>query len=420
MSRFLKFIVHFVVICTILCVVALVVPPFLGITTEIQDGTAAQTNLPIGSVTYAIPQKTGEVRIGDPILVTEDSSVFRYNLASIDMENGRGTVIDPAVTNAEPVTVAVRDYVPKIVLEVPFLGYLMMATESVEGLVILGLAALFLIVLYIIAELWKHNPDPDDGYDDDAYRRKKNQAARRQARVSEETVSRRRPAASQKPRKRTYDGKIRTGGFVDEVDESDFEDEVLYEAPYDPEEDMTNAANEAHDVLRKEIAAATGGRPAGTRRQQPSRDRRNTMGQPVRRSSGYPEGRSSGYSDGRTRTSQNPDPGRQPVRRKPAADVTASSGDAVEKPQEAGRPRRPLKSKMPQEEVQRITRRQMDELEELGELAIPSYSAEELAKQAEEAGDPVDIVKDDITDVTLVDYSDLFANVDEDDQEDGQ
>ncbi len=37
MSKFLKFIVHFIVICTIVCVVGLAVPPFLGITTEIMD-----------------------------------------------------------------------------------------------------------------------------------------------------------------------------------------------------------------------------------------------------------------------------------------------------------------------------------------------------------------------------------------------
>ena len=39
MSRFLKFIVHFIVICTVLCVVALVAPPFWGITTVIVDNT---------------------------------------------------------------------------------------------------------------------------------------------------------------------------------------------------------------------------------------------------------------------------------------------------------------------------------------------------------------------------------------------
>ena len=57
MSKFLKFIVHFIVICTIVCVVGLAVPPFLGITTEIMDDSGKETNLPMGSVTYAIPVK---------------------------------------------------------------------------------------------------------------------------------------------------------------------------------------------------------------------------------------------------------------------------------------------------------------------------------------------------------------------------
>ena len=47
MSKFLKFIVHFVVICTILCVVALAVPPFFGVTTEIRDDSTIESNLAI-------------------------------------------------------------------------------------------------------------------------------------------------------------------------------------------------------------------------------------------------------------------------------------------------------------------------------------------------------------------------------------
>ena len=47
MSKFLKFIVHFIVICTIVCVVGLAVPPFLGITTEIMDDSGKETNLPM-------------------------------------------------------------------------------------------------------------------------------------------------------------------------------------------------------------------------------------------------------------------------------------------------------------------------------------------------------------------------------------
>ena len=39
MSKFLKFIVHFAVICTIVCVLGLALPPFFGVRTVIMDST---------------------------------------------------------------------------------------------------------------------------------------------------------------------------------------------------------------------------------------------------------------------------------------------------------------------------------------------------------------------------------------------
>jgi len=45
------------------------------------------------------------------------------------------------------------------VVTIPFIGYLMAATKSIEGLIVLGLTVLFLIILYVIAELWKKDLD---------------------------------------------------------------------------------------------------------------------------------------------------------------------------------------------------------------------------------------------------------------------
>ena len=98
MSKFLKFIVHFVVICTILCVVALAVPPFFGVTTEIRDDSTVKSNLAMGSVTYAIPVKTEEAALGTPILVNDENAVYRYTLASAEVTNGTGTAMDPTVS----------------------------------------------------------------------------------------------------------------------------------------------------------------------------------------------------------------------------------------------------------------------------------------------------------------------------------
>lgn len=48
MSKFLKFIVHFVIICTIALILGMALPPFFGVTTVIVDSTDKATNLPIG------------------------------------------------------------------------------------------------------------------------------------------------------------------------------------------------------------------------------------------------------------------------------------------------------------------------------------------------------------------------------------
>ena len=120
MSKFLKFIVHFIVICTIVCVVGLAVPPFLGITTEIMDDSGKETNLPMGSVTYAIPVKIKEAAVGDSILYQTDSKAYRYMITEMDKKNHIFKVIDSSDKDAEPVAVEVKDYIPKVVITVGY------------------------------------------------------------------------------------------------------------------------------------------------------------------------------------------------------------------------------------------------------------------------------------------------------------
>ena len=77
MSKVLKFIVHFVVICTILSILALALPPFFGVTTEIRDHADQESNLPMGSVTYAIPVKSSEMTVGDRIRIEAQIAVLK-------------------------------------------------------------------------------------------------------------------------------------------------------------------------------------------------------------------------------------------------------------------------------------------------------------------------------------------------------
>ena len=349
MSKFLKFIVHFIVICTIVCVVGLAAPPFFGVTTEITDDSGKETNLPEGSVTYAIPTKTADAAVGDSILYQSDSKTYRYMITEMDKKNNIFKVIDATDKDAEPITVEVKDYIPEVVITIGYVGYLLIATQSIEGLIIIGLAVLFLVILYIVAELLKK--EPQDDYDDvdtePGYVKSKKELKReekaREKRYKDEERQIKKEERARKKGKAPERKKIKTGGFVDEIYEDDLESEN-HEQPKQPTTVQT-ATSEAHELLKKEIAAAT---------------------------------------------SEEADmaPEFERTQRRPAERKTA-------RPQ----PRRT-------EEPERVEEEQVT----IGSLAMPSLSAAQLASRVKQAGDAPDIVKDDITNVTLFDYSDIIGS----------
>lgn len=349
MSKFLKFIVHFVIICTIVLILGMALPPFFGITTVTVDSADKVTNLPMGSVTYAIPVRTEEVTAGTPILVKKDSATYRYNLVSVDRTNNTGTVIDPSASAQSNIAVSVKNWVPKVVVTIPFVGYILTATESTEGLIVLGLIVLFLIILYVVAELLKK--EPEDEYEDLGGERRHVKTAKELRMEEKERTKRmdeedrellygekaRRKQAKKEEKKRK---KIRTGGFVDEIYEDDLEEEPT-QKPVRPVRNVQMATSEAHELLKREIAAAT------------AEDDQE-------------------YDTVRRHTEEIPE--------------------------------LPEEDEEEPEEVKPV---------EIKKLAIPHYSASQLADKARKAGDAPDIVRDSITKVTLFDYSDIIGGDEE-------
>ncbi len=382
MSKFLKFIVHLVVICAIVIALGLTIPPFFGVDTVVVTDSAQATNLPMGSVTYAIPVKTEEIRENDPILVQEDSNTYRYNVRRIDQASGTGTVVDPSVTDGKEITVAVPDYVKKCVITIGYVGYLLIATKSTEGLIILGLVILFLIILYIIAELWKRDDrgyeeeyDPAGGYVKSAKELKREEKERAR-RMKEEEKQMAAEAKAGRKKKKAEKKKVRTGGFVDEIDEDDddYEDVSAETVPIQP------AVGEAHEFLRKEVAAATAGAAAADS---------NSIQQEVLRVMNGGVDPQQSYPQPQY-TQPQPQAAPQPQYAQPQPQY------AEPQPQYT-QPQQPAQSPIGDEETVQIRKR-----------AIPGYSAEELAGQAQQAGDTPDVMKDDITEVTLFDYSDIL------------
>ena len=363
MSKFLKFIVHFFVICTIVCVLGLALPPFFGVRTVIMDSSDKATNLPVGSVTYAIPVKTEDVAAGTPILVQEDGKSYRYNLVSVNRENNTRTVIDTTTSAQQNITVSVKNWVPKIVVTIPFVGYLLVATESIEGLIILGLVILFLIILYVIAELWKK--EPEDEYEDlqgdtrhvktskELKMEEKARARKMKEEDNELLYGEKEKKKRAKKEEKIKRKKIRTGGFVDEIYEDDLDEEAQEQEPtVRPTQNVQAATSEAHELLKKEIAAAT----ADDSQELPD-----------------------DYFDA---------PGNLTER------ISLLESDLAETE--------------PEDEEEEV---------EIKKLAIPRRSAAQLANKARKAGDTPDIVRDSITKVTLFDYSDIIAGEDDEEED---
>ena len=167
MSKFLKVIVNLVVLFSIVVAAALLVPPFAGIDTVMNDNTNTETNIPVGSVAYGKEIKVKELKKKDRIIYSEGSSTYVYEITDMDASAGAYEVKDPYSKSSEAEVVTLQKSVPKVAVVVPFIGYAAIALQSKEGLIVIGLGIVLLIILFILSELWRKDDDDDDEDDEE-------------------------------------------------------------------------------------------------------------------------------------------------------------------------------------------------------------------------------------------------------------
>ena len=83
MSKVLKTIVNVILFCAIVVAAGLLIPPFAGITTVMVDDVDMQTNLPQGSVAYAVEKDRSELKQGDKVLISQEGRQYVYVVDSI-------------------------------------------------------------------------------------------------------------------------------------------------------------------------------------------------------------------------------------------------------------------------------------------------------------------------------------------------
>ncbi|HIX28446.1 MAG TPA: hypothetical protein H9858_01965 [Candidatus Blautia stercoravium] len=167
MSKILKIIVNLVVLFSIIIAAALLVPPFAGVDTVMNDNTGTDTNLPVGSVAYGKSVNVKKLEKKDKIIYNEGSSTYIYEIQDMDASAGVYQVKDVYSKSSDTENINLKKSVPKVVAVVPFIGYAAIALQSKEGLIVVGVGIVFLVILFILSELWRKDRDEEDDEEDD-------------------------------------------------------------------------------------------------------------------------------------------------------------------------------------------------------------------------------------------------------------
>lgn len=346
MSKLLKVIVNTLLLLAILSAGALVIPPFAGITTLVSDGMG-NTNISRGAVTYAKKTDTSSVATGDKILVDDNSGKYIYTIQSLDTAAGTASVKN--VISGDTTEITVRATVSKVIVTIPVIGFLSMAAQSREGIMIIGLAILFLVILFILSEVWKRDEEEDEEEEEEDEDDEK---------ASEELRSRKKAALVEKKKREEQEMTEQLRADDQKTAEEEKQDE--FEIP-DLEEEGTEQVSfntvDLQNLVRGEETEEIPETVEETK-----------------------------------------------IVEEAAAEETAEEVTEETEETESAEPETVEEI----EEFEETIEEPEPEPSEPIELAMPVYTAEELLQKAHAAGDDPKVIEDPATGITILDYSDIL------------
>lgn len=349
MSKLLKVIVNTLLLLAILSAGALVIPPFAGITTLVSDGMG-NTNISRGAVTYAKKTDTSSVATGDKILVDDNSGKYIYTIQSLDIAVGTASVKN--VISGDTTEITVRATVSKVIVTIPVIGFLSMAAQSREGIMIIGLAILFLVILFILSEVWKRDEEEDEEEEDEEEEDEDDEKA------SEELHSRKKAALVEKKKReeqkmteqlRAADQKTAEEEKQDEFEIPDLEEEGTEQVSFNTVDLQNLVRGEETEEIPEAVEETE-------------------------------------------------------IVEEAAAEETAEEVTEETEETESAEPETVEEI----EEFEETIEEPEPEPSEPIELAMPVYTAEELLQKAHAAGDDPKVIEDPATGITILDYSDIL------------
>ena len=398
MSKVLKTIVNVILFCAIVVAAGLLIPPFAGITTVMVDDVDMQTNLPQGSVAYAVEKDRSELKQGDKVLISQEGRQYVYVVDSID---GSSVVLDDQLsTDGGTTQQELGSTVQKVMLVVPVIGYVSMALRSTEGLIIVGLAVVFVIILFILAEVWKKDDDEEEDEEDEngqedeseeepavMSRRQKKKARKADKKKQKQEEKAAVAEAKARAKRERQEAKLaKKNKKAQMMDEPEQEPEAI---PAEPMEETQAAGSTQEIVLPQELM-----------QEEQSAGNTQEIVLPTEETQEKQES-----------TDETEDPDKTLLEETAslfAADIASMMGENQTK--ETEKPEETDPSDSPEQTQPVVLEVVSEEKQETGDkkLAMPVYTKEELLQKAEADGDEPEVIEDEVSGVTLVDYSDVL------------
>lgn len=356
MSKLLKVIVNTLLLLAILSAGALVIPPFAGITTLVSDGMG-NTNISRGAVTYAKKTDTSSVATGEKILVDDNSGKYIYTIQSLDTAAGTASVKN--VISGDTTEITVRATVSKVIVTIPVIGFLSMAAQSREGIMIIGLAILFLVILFILSEVWKRDEEEEDDEEEEE--------DEDDEKASEELRSRKKAALEEKKKREEQEMTEQLRAADQKTAEEEKQDE--FEIPDLEEEEEEEEETEQVSFNTVDLQNLVRG------------EETEEILEAVEETEIVEEA---------------------------AAEETAEEVTEETEETESAEPETVEEIEEFEETIEEPEEEPEPEPSEPIELAMPVYTAEELLQKAHAAGDDPKVIEDPATGITILDYSDIL------------
>ena len=355
MSKLLKVIVNTLLLLAILSAGALVIPPFAGITTLVSDGMG-NTNISRGAVTYAKKTDTSSAAAGDKILVDDNSGKYIYTIQSLDTAAGTASVKN--VISGDTTEITVRATVSKVIVTIPVIGFLSMAAQSREGIMIIGLAILFLVILFILSEVWKRDEEEDEEEEEE----EEEDEDEDDEKASEELRSRKKAALEEKKKREEQEMIEQLRAADQKTAEEEKQDE--FEIPDLEEEETEQVSFHTVDLQNLVRGEETEEIPEAVEETE--------------------------------------------IVEEAAAEETAEEVTEETEETESAEPETVEEIEEFEETIEEPEEEPEPEPSEPIELAMPVYTAEELIQKAHAAGDDPKVIEDPATGITILDYSDIL------------